>query len=264
MRQSPTGLVLAIPKTFAPSLPPFTFTSSHSSLPLSSLYTPVPSCSAPTVHSVPDFWTRRRVFSPHPQSSLLFPSRLSPSASIPILYIHIGTYAGDGKTVVGISCTHAVFDAVGVGLVLREWEAAVRDPQGYAELPPLVDVREGDLYDPLEQLRTRRPASADRTQERTPEGWSAFGGWDVLVFFAVVVWRWFWDRWPSKVLYLPSECLAFLSRRHGRRAESCARRSVADVVAKFNDELKAIHGEETYVGTGDVIGAVLWKASHPL
>ncbi|KAF8584129.1 hypothetical protein K439DRAFT_1660879 [Ramaria rubella] len=117
-----TPFHLSIPQEFGPSAPPFSCTHSTSSEPLSDIY-PFSSSSefSSRIYVKPPL----SVFSPSPDISLKFP----PSPSAPLLGLHIGHYPG--LTVIGLRVSHTVFDGITLGIVLREWEAALHDIEAY-------------------------------------------------------------------------------------------------------------------------------------
>jgi hypothetical protein len=113
---------LAIPLKFSPSSPAFHFTHSTSSEPLSKIYS-----FSPSSHFSSEIYTDPplSLFSLSSDLCYSFP----PPKSAPLLHLHIGHYPG--LTVVGITTSHVVFDAISLGLVLREWEIALRDIDAY-------------------------------------------------------------------------------------------------------------------------------------
>ena len=154
---------LVIPPEFSPSSPAFHFTHSTSPEPLTDVY-PFSQSS----HFSSQIYTKPplSIFGPSP---LYFSFPQPPSA--PVLYLHIGHYPG--LTAVGITTSHAVFDAMALGLVMREWEEALRNITAYRA--------KGKDKSDLGQLGIR-PWLAESVKLEPgwmPVGWSIFSWTDM-------------------------------------------------------------------------------------
>lgn len=104
----------------------------HHHLPFISLIQPRLNAFRTCIHSL-DLHISLLRFTPnhHPHSLVdpLYPRLLPHPPSAPVLYFHVGHYPG--CTAIGITASHVVFDSVSIGLVLREWEEALRDITAY-------------------------------------------------------------------------------------------------------------------------------------
>lgn len=207
---------MAIPRTFDEHCRPFYFTSAKLAYPLRDVFPDLGRVSEPTLRDRPSFETRAKVFSPLPDAPVHFkdyldlpPSFLArifgstrPERSTPILYLHVGHYS-DGSSTICLRMAHAAFDGGGTAMVVRELEHAVRDPEGYASLPPIeagLGPTEGPIFDPLAALRAPGPSNAPRSS-----GYVQVNIRWALWFICTILWRRLSRRYQAKVLLVPQE-----------------------------------------------------------
>lgn len=189
---------LAVPPEFNPSTPAFLFSHSTSSELLETVYPYSQTSQYSTeIYRKPPL----SLFSPSPEFCLTFP----PSPTTPLLYLHIGHYPG--VTAVGISAPHTVFDGISLGLVLREWEAALRDIKAYKAMgTEKLDVEQLELgFRPW----LREPVKIDPGWK--PERWS------------LIAWRKLWSaRAKSYKAYIEDKIFGFYEDRSITIPKSCA------------------------------------------
>lgn len=123
-----------------------------------------------------------------------------------MIYLHVGRFA-DGISVVGFRFCHATFDGVGAGLVFREWESAMRDPQAYALLPPISVGPRDTIFDPLGSLRSSQEEKAamskKRVKEEVPPGYAAVSLWWVVRFVWGLVFQRVFGGYKERIVRVP-------------------------------------------------------------
>ncbi|KAF8584139.1 hypothetical protein K439DRAFT_1169024 [Ramaria rubella] len=226
-----TPFHLSIPQEFGPSAPPFSCTHSTSSEPLSDIY-PFSSSSefSSRIYVKPPL----SVFSPSPDISLKFP----PSPSAPLIGLHIGHYPG--LTVVGLRVSHVVFDAITLGIVLREWETALRDIEAYKA--------KGENKTPVGRLGVSPWLEKNVTLE---PGWMP-AGWSTLTLRKVCS-----IAGTTFKQYLADKLMRSYERRVMTIPNSFFERIKTDV---YNQLLRRLPKGHTFkISTADVIQSWLWK-----